>query len=92
MSFALIYQIPDRILKWIGGQETQSDAGQMAKGIGQQTKGMAEQGASAAGSAVKRPDAGAGGAGGVNVGGAKDAQKDNEGDSASSDSKGSAGW
>lgn len=93
MSFSLIYQIPDRITKWIGGQDAQSDAGQMAKSIGGQTKQMADQGASAAGSAVKAPQTGQGGASGVSVGGAakEDDKKDDSDSGTGSNTGGGSG-
>lgn len=80
MSFSLIYQIPDRILRWIGGPEQQSDAGTMAKSVGSQTKQMAQEGAGAAGQTQKAPQTGSGGAAGVSVGGAKQEQGNDDDD------------
>lgn len=91
LSFALIYTIPDRITKYIGGQDAQSDAASMSKAIAGQTKGMADQGASAAGSAVKTPSVSQGGAQGINVGGAKDSASSNSGGNSASAGTGSAG-
>ena len=55
MCYGLISGIPDRILRWIGGPETQSQATQMAGKIKDETKGAAQQGAQGAGQTVRAP-------------------------------------
>ena len=48
-SYSLIYIIPERILRWVGGPQDQSGVGQLAeqvKGQTQQAAGQASQGAS----------------------------------------------
>lgn len=58
-SYSLIYQVPDRILRWIGGPPDQSMAGQLAE----QAKGESQQAAgqvgSGLGSSTKGPELGA---------------------------------
>ena len=47
-SYSLIYAIPERILRWIGGPQEQSGIGQLSeqvKGETQQAAGQAAQGA-----------------------------------------------
>jgi hypothetical protein len=59
--FSLIYQIPDRILRWIGGpQEGAGSAGQMMQQVKGKMSDTASQTGSAAGSSVKAPQMSAG--------------------------------
>ncbi|MEC8460975.1 MAG: DotA/TraY family protein [Pseudomonadota bacterium] len=55
MCFSVIYQIPDRILRWIGGQEEQTgrQAAQSADAIKQDTQGVAQQGGDAMAQATR---------------------------------------
>ena len=55
MCYGLISGIPDRILRWIGGPEQQSQATQMAGKIKQDTQGAAQQGAQGAGQTTRAP-------------------------------------
>ena len=55
MCYGLISQIPDRILRWIGGPEQQSQATQMAGKIKQDTSGAASKGAEGAGQTQRAP-------------------------------------
>ncbi|MAV28387.1 MAG: hypothetical protein CMF43_01105 [Legionellales bacterium] len=55
MCYGLISGIPDRLLRWIGGPEQQSQATQMAGKIKQDTQGAAQQGAQGAGQTTRAP-------------------------------------
>ncbi|MEC8882534.1 MAG: DotA/TraY family protein [Pseudomonadota bacterium] len=55
MCYGLISQIPDRILRWIGGPEQQSQATQMAGKVKQDTSGAASKGAEGAGQTQRAP-------------------------------------
>ena len=65
-AYSLIYQIPDRILRWIGGPADAPGAGaaQAAREIKQQTQSSGQQAGQGAGQAMKAPniqvDSGAG--------------------------------
>jgi hypothetical protein len=78
-SYALIYQVPDRILRWVGGPQDQSMVGQLAE----QAKGESQQAAgqvgSGAGAATKGPDIQAQGSGG-NYQAPKTGDKDDQND------------
>ncbi|HJN37796.1 MAG TPA: DotA/TraY family protein [Gammaproteobacteria bacterium] len=73
--FSLIYQIPDRILRWIGGpQEGAGAAGQMLQQVKGKVSDTASQTGSAAGSSVQAPQVSpgqvsSGGGGGEGEGG-----------------------
>lgn len=59
-SYSLIYVIPERILRWVGGPQDQSGVGQLAeqaKGETQQAAGQAASGAQVSGPSVGAPDA-----------------------------------
>jgi conjugal transfer/type IV secretion protein DotA/TraY len=79
MCYGLISGIPDRILRWIGGPETQSQATQMAGKIKDETKGAAQQGAQGAGQTVRAPQVQPASTG-ISVAGAtrKEEKKDDE--------------
>ena len=70
MCYGLISQIPDRILRWIGGPEQQSQATQMAGKIKGDTQGAASKGADAAGQSTRAPQVSAV-SNDVQIGGAK---------------------
>lgn len=55
MCYGLISQIPDRILRWIGGPEQQNQAAQMAGKIKQDVSGAASKGSEGAGAATRAP-------------------------------------
>jgi len=74
MCYGLISQIPDRILRWIGGPQEQSQATQMAKEVKGQVQGAAQSASSGAGQATKAPQVDAVKPG-INVGGADNGKK-----------------
>ena len=75
MCYGLISQIPDRILRWIGGPESQSQATQMAGKIKQDTQGAAQQGSKGAGDSTRAPQVSSVSPG-INVAGAQAARQD----------------
>ena len=84
MSYGLIVQIPDRILRWIGGPQDQT--AQMVQGAVSQIKGqtgqMAQAGASGAGQASSRGVDTGGPQSKIAVGGASDGDDKGGGDDA----------
>lgn len=54
-TYSLIYVIPERILKWIGGPAEQSGVGQLAQQVKQETSQAAGQAGSGAGASTKAP-------------------------------------
>ena len=56
-AYSLIYQIPDRILRWIGGPADAPGAGaaQAAREVKQQTQSAGQQAGQGAGQAMKAP-------------------------------------
>ena len=54
-SYSLIYQIPERILKWVGGPQDQTGIGQLAEQVKGETQQAAGQAAQGAGQSLQGP-------------------------------------
>ena len=102
-SYSLIYQVPDRILRWIGGPQDSSGISQLAEQVKSETQQAAGQAGSSASSATRSPNLDTSSSGNVSIeqmdekqgGGGGDSKgadvSSNDGGSASGESKGGSG-
>lgn len=70
--FSAIHQLPDMVLRWIGGPVQQSDSAQRAQSVKSEVASAGQQASQMGG---KVPEAASGGMAGVTVGGGKGLQK-----------------